>query len=114
MVYGMIMLWHGEAGTIPPGFAVCDGTNGTPNLRNKFIVGAGDTYAVNDTGGALTHTHPFTSNGHFHTLGPEPTFLGTGAYRDKVTDSKTDSGTTDAGNSLPPYHALLYIMYVGL
>jgi hypothetical protein len=58
---GVILLWSGSIATIPPGWQLCDGTNGTPNLRDRFIVGAGTTYAVGATGGAaqinIAHTH---------------------------------------------------------
>lgn len=46
---GIICLWEGAIVDIPAGWQLCDGTNGTPDLRNKFVIGAGDTYAVNDT-----------------------------------------------------------------
>lgn len=46
---GIIVLWYGAIVDIPAGWQLCDGTNGTPDLRNKFIAGAGDTYAVDDT-----------------------------------------------------------------
>ena len=45
-VAGMIMIWSGSSGTIPSGWVICDGTNSTPDLRNRFIVGAGSTYSV--------------------------------------------------------------------
>lgn len=54
---GMIILWSGAIVDIPTGWHLCDGDEGTPNLRDRFIVGAGDTYAVGATGGSLTHTH---------------------------------------------------------
>jgi hypothetical protein len=59
---GMIILWSGSIASIPSGFALCDGTSGTPDLRDRFIVGAGSTYAVDATGGSAdatlpTHTH---------------------------------------------------------
>ena len=62
---GMIILWSGSIASIPAGFALCDGTNGTPDLRDRFIVGAGSTYAVDATGGSAdatlpTHTHTFS------------------------------------------------------
>jgi microcystin-dependent protein len=66
---GMIMLWSGSIGTIPAGWALCNGTGGTPDLRNRFIVGAGSTYAVDATGGALTDTATSAAGGaHTHTL----------------------------------------------
>ena len=48
---GSIIPWYGDKANIPDGFALCDGTNGTPDLRNRFIVGAGDIYAVKNVGG---------------------------------------------------------------
>jgi hypothetical protein len=63
---GGIILWSGSTGSIPATWFLCDGTNGTPDLRNSFIVGAGSTYAVNATGGSadavvVSHTHTATS-----------------------------------------------------
>jgi hypothetical protein len=50
----MILLWNGASNAVPAGYHVCDGTNGTPNLQDKFIVGAGNTYALGATGGSAT------------------------------------------------------------
>lgn len=58
---GMIMIWSGAELDIPAGWALCNGLNGTPDLRDKFIVGAGGVnYAVGDTGGNTTHAHGTT------------------------------------------------------
>lgn len=58
---GVILLWSGTVATVPPTFQLCDGTNGTPDLRDRFVVGAGSTYTPGNTGGAdtinLAHTH---------------------------------------------------------
>jgi len=43
---GMILMWSGLLSKIPTGWVLCDGNNGTPDLRNKFIIGAGSTYAI--------------------------------------------------------------------
>jgi microcystin-dependent protein len=53
---GFIGMWSGSTAAVPTGWALCDGTNGTPDLRDRFIVGAGTTYAVGATGGANTVT----------------------------------------------------------
>lgn len=63
-----IAFWSGQINTIPIGWQLCDGTNGTPDLRDKFLVGAGSSYSIGNTGGANTitllapqlpiHTHP--------------------------------------------------------
>ena len=63
---GAIMLWSGAANAIPTGYVICDGNNSTPNLRNSFVLGAGDTYAVGATGGSAdaivpAHTHALTA-----------------------------------------------------
>ena len=49
---GGIIMWSGAIGSLPEGWALCDGANGTPDLRNRFVVGAGSTYSVGATGGA--------------------------------------------------------------
>ena len=59
---GGIIIWSGSTGSIPSGWALCNGANGTPDLRNRFVVGAGSTYAVDATGGSadainVTHKH---------------------------------------------------------
>lgn len=48
---GGILIWSGSIGSIPVGYYLCNGSNGTPDLRDKFVVGAGSTYAVGNTGG---------------------------------------------------------------
>ena len=49
-------MWWGSVATIPLGWVLCDGTNNTPDLRDRFIVGAGNSYSLNNTGGASTVT----------------------------------------------------------
>ena len=63
---GIISLWSGASNAIPAGYALCDGFNNTPDLRNRFVIGAGSTYAVGATGGSAdaivpSHTHGLTS-----------------------------------------------------
>jgi hypothetical protein len=48
---GGIIMWSGSIGSIPSGYYICDGSNGTPDLRDRFVVGAGTSYAVGNTGG---------------------------------------------------------------
>ena len=85
-VAGMIMMWSGTIATIPSGWLLCNGSNGTPDLRNKFIIGAyadsssqartSVTGSYTQTGGSkdsivVSHTHTATVNdpGHKHTWG---------------------------------------------
>ena len=53
---GIITMWSGSITDIPLGWALCDGSNGTPDLRDRFIVGAGGDYNVGNTGGANSVT----------------------------------------------------------
>jgi microcystin-dependent protein len=58
---GGIILWSGAIASIPAGWNLCDGSAGTPDLRDRFVVGAGSSYAVGATGGVasnnLQHSH---------------------------------------------------------
>jgi len=134
---GMILLWSGAIGSIPSGYYLCDGTNGTPDLRNKFIVGAGNSYSVNQTGGSadaivVSHTHTATSTvtdpGHFHQYNFPTTGNSYGSNSGGVTPGSVSNNTTTATTgitvattnatagvsgtnaNLPPYYALAYIM----
>lgn len=134
---GMIMLWSGSSASIPTGWVLCDGTNSTPDLRNKFVVGAGSTYSVGATGGSanavvVSHTHTATSvvtdPGHTHSVwrsGNSPNGSGPGAYGSDdsstyasgsnttgITVATTNSteGVSGTNANLPPYYALCYIM----
>lgn len=70
LTQGIILIWSGNIIDIPTGWQLCDGTNGTPDLRDRFVVGAGGAYAVGATGGETTvtlttpqlpvHTHTVT------------------------------------------------------
>ena len=128
-VSGMIMLWSGAIVNIPTGWLLCDGTNSTPDLRSKFVTGAG-TLAVNATGGSAdlvvpSHTHTATDSGHTHTQTGytsaiaqsngsnqypviNPYSLNTGTGVANITVSTTGVSPTNA--NLPPYLALAYIM----
>lgn len=68
---GGICMYDGLIADLPANFKVCDGTSGTPDLRNRFIVGSGSTYALGATGGSanavvVSHTHSITDTGHNH------------------------------------------------
>lgn len=105
---GVIALWSGAASAVPAGWALCDGTSGTPDLRGRFIVGAGGSYAVGATGGAETvtlttaqlpaHSHSITAaaeeaGAHSHTLARGTTGADSGS-RSVLTEDKYSSKTT--------------------
>ena len=53
---GSVILWHGASDAIPKGWAICDGTQGTPDLRDRFVIGAGGKYGLEATGGSESAT----------------------------------------------------------
>ena len=126
---GVIVMWSGSIASIPSGWYLCDGTNSTPDLRSRFIVGAGSTYAVNATGGSadaitVAHSHSISDPGHNHTY-PASGKLGAGSGAvfgvitggDLVVTTSTtgitatnSTGSTGTNANLPPYLALAYIM----
>lgn len=129
---GGIIAWSGSIASIPSGWALCDGNNGTPDLRNRFIVGAGDTYSVDGTGGSTSHDHGGSTADHTLTVDEIPSHThtevrngGTQAGGSGGGNVLNDPTTTDTGSTggdgahshdissadhLPPYYALAYIM----
>ena len=134
---GAILLWSGAVNAIPEGWALCNGQNGTPNLTDRFIVGAGNQYAVNAVGGLASvtltqnqlpsHQHSY-KDGYFaessisssvdgvDNIGKNVTGCGDHdqdnneiPYRNMTTSS---SGSGSAFDIRPPYFALCYIMRV--
>ena len=124
---GGIVMWSGSVASIPSGWYLCNGANGTPDLRDRFIVGAGNTYAVGATGGSkdaivVAHSHTITDPGHSHKYisaeGAAGTNMGGPIYRNDnaITQSATtgitvnSAGSSGTNANLPPYYALCYIM----
>lgn len=109
---GIILMWSGAVFAIPSGYALCDGTGGTPDLRNRFIVGAGDDYAVNATGGAESHSHSVTVNGHVLTAAQMPvhnhTVIDPGHAHQQRRDDNFGAQNTSGGNPDATYGALEY------
>jgi hypothetical protein len=63
----MIMMWYGTTSNVPYGWQLCNGDNGTPDLRDRFVIGAGAAYNTNTQGGAASNTAITASNGaHSH------------------------------------------------
>ena len=114
---GVIVMWSGSIANIPSGWALCDGTNGTPDLRNRFIVGAGSSYAVGAKGGAAEVTLTVDQMpSHRHSVAAQSgTGSGvTGLYYGDGTTSRTVwtsyVGDGKPHENRPPYYALAFIM----
>lgn len=131
---GAIIIWSGSIYAIPTNWALCDGTNGTPDLTDRFVIGAGGSRAVGLQGGSAdttlpTHSHAFKDAYYIESSGnsanaidgviqlPEP-HVGSNAtdpdndvlfYRNTTTDNSGSSGTN---KNLPPFYALAYIMLI--
>jgi hypothetical protein len=118
---GAIILWSGSVTNVPAGYGLCDGTQGTPDLRGQFVIGAGGTYAPNAIGGSATtgfggtHTHTENTAQASLTVSNLAVAAGSGAT---VVSGVTTNGHTHTINQvgdhthtcLPPYLALAYIM----
>lgn len=103
---GLISLWYGSIGSVPTGWYLCDGSNGTPDLRDRFIVGAGNTYAVSASGGATsatlaitnmpahTHTATVTDPSHFHSAGYSNGSAGSGGSGTPLSNFAATGSTT--------------------
>jgi microcystin-dependent protein len=132
---GGIIMWSGSVASIPEGWALCDGSNGTPDLRDRFVVSVGPSYNVGATGGSkiLNFAHGHTVNDHVHTYsGNTGTISGEHVDRTKDNDlydtagndhyhsytgttngasnRGTDSQLSNAQDIRPPYYALAFIM----
>jgi hypothetical protein len=135
---GMILIWSGSIGSIPTGWVLCNGSNGSPDLRDRFVISAGSTYSVGQTGGSadsivVSHTHTATSTvsdpGHNHQIGGTNSSGGVLTLADRngdgssntyntttkttgitVATSNASTGSSGTGANLPPFYALAYIM----
>jgi hypothetical protein len=98
MPRGAIVMWSGDLITIPNSWALCNGQNGTPDLREKFIVAAGGSYAIGAQGGANSVVLSMNQM-------PNHNHLGTSATSSvEHTHAWSGSGTT--GNSGAHTHTI--------
>ena len=104
----MIILWFGAIANIPTGFVLCDGNNGSPDLRNQFITGAGDAYAVDESGGNDSQVHTFSEDSHRHNIGAGYNIADAPNHW-LTTEKGYPVGTTDSSDNRPQYYALAFI-----
>ena len=125
---GGIIMWSGnEADIDETHWALCDGQNGTPDLRDRFIVGAGNEYSIGDKGGQKKVTlepeeTALRSHAHKVQVRTIDARLGGSGYSTYVVDSSEtnwkDTTTVSGQNALkahenrPPYYALAFIMRI--
>lgn len=124
---GGIIMWSGSIDSIPTDWALCDGSNNTPNLKDRFVVGAGNGYNPGDTGGENTVTlniNQIPSHDHL-VYGQDNNAVATGNVSNEVANvasrgsgnaffSRTTSlsGGGQAHENRPPYYALAFIMRI--
>ena len=87
---GVILLWSGSQSSIPTNWTLCNGTNGTPDLRDKFIVGAGNNYSVSNTGGSTDVIVPQ----HSHTASSSASSSASSTANSQVSESPHHHGFT--------------------
>lgn len=109
---GSIGLWWGSVINIPPYWALCDGSHGTPDLMDKMILAAGGSFGPGGTGGSVHHDHDFTSLDHSHYLWWRDLLDSNNAASSSITNVPI-TGTSDHFQSLPPFYSLAYLMYIG-
>ena len=117
---GVVVAWSGTEDNVPKGWSICNGENGTFDLQDKFLLGAGPNHAVGETGGEeevklTVNTMP----SHNHTVPVQSTATGrpssvyiTGGYKSGTAYSDvrtTTTGDAQPHNNMPPYYTLLYI-----
>jgi len=90
---GVIVMWSGPSSSTPSGWVLCDGSNGTPDLRDRFVVGAGSSYSAGSTGGSSSSSVSVS--------------YGSAAHHSSGLRVVTN---VSGGSGLPPYYALAYIM----
>lgn len=125
---GVIVMWSGLLVNIPSGWVLCDGNNGTPDLRDKFVVGAAPLANPGATGGAANHSHTYSDVvNHVHvqnrnsgTTGSQSGYgIDTSTSGSAATGISTANptggvaqGTTDTADSRPPYYAVAFIQKI--
>lgn len=127
---GIIVMWSGSLDEIPAGWVLCDGSDGTPDLRDRFVMGVGARKYMGTSGGSHSHEHRNQDHTHrialpgshlsillgasrsrgypgFHggTLRSHRYYSGTRAF-----ESQPDSIRIDSARHLPPYYKLAFIM----
>lgn len=114
---GGIIIWSGTE--VPNGWALCDGENGTPDLRGRFVLGQSETHPTGETGGSeevtLTvaqmpsHTHSYYDQ--YAGSASPGTSAGTIYASARSTRLTTESsGASQPHSNMPPYYVLAYIM----
>lgn len=116
---GLISIWNGAEVDIPDGHQLCNGTNGTSDLRDEFIIGAGNTYAVNASAGSITknlaHTHYVSGNTGYNALTDGTTDGSKEVQEDNHRHSigiTSGSGGSATQDIMPPYFAKCFIQRV--
>lgn len=89
----IIGLWLGTLATIPDNWKLCDGTNGTPDLRSLFVKGAATLGGIGGSGGSLTHGTGHTATGHTH---PVASHQHTVTDQGNAASEARSSGATNA------------------
>lgn len=121
---GIIVIWSGSTNNVPVGWALCDGTNGTPDLRDRFVLGSGTKHSVGEKGGAeevtLTvaqmpgHSHGIADGDvpvmYYSDHGSVMTYEAPYPSLKNPTYNSTSVGENNPHNNMPPYYTLAYIM----
>lgn len=106
---GMIVIWHGTSGTVPAGYYICDGNNGTPDLRDRVPLCGDFIQPAGYVAGNWQHSHAFTNYSHYHRFLSGSGFAA-GMSFSTDTDAVNVSGNTMASQTLTPGVGMHYLM----
>jgi microcystin-dependent protein len=117
----MILAWSGSLSDIPTGWALCNGSNGTPNLSGRFILGISGAHPIGQIGGEESHRLTIAempSHNHNVNMGLYPEQVPNDIYdwnfmpSPYISTSTNFVGGDQPHNIMPPYYVLAYIMRI--
>lgn len=129
---GLIIVWNGSETSVPSGWALCNGQNGTPDLRGRFVLGhnpavstgvgisltpnligsmGGEERVTLTKGQMPRHQHWYTEGGDYRVCsGCQEHEVGDNPWERLWWQATAEVGNNESHNNMPPYFALAYIM----
>jgi len=113
---GIIIAWNAKSGAIPTGWAVCDGTNGTPDLRGRYLLGVATFADVGQKPGQATHTHGVSGGTSSARNNSDGWGFDAGADRNRspsvtgLDHTHSFTAVTGEATNTPPSYTVLYLM----
>jgi hypothetical protein len=113
---GVIIAWNAKSGAVPAGWAICDGTNGTPDLRRRFLMGVATLADVGQTAGSAAHRHSVIGGTSTARSKPDGWGLGANANRSSspsvtgLDHSHSFTAVSTEESNIPPSYTVIFLM----